>query len=50
MLIPYLVADVEEHLHLNGPGLYMLSDLYDEPAITAVVEVITAVEQAKAAA
>jgi hypothetical protein len=50
MLIPYLVADVEEHLHLNGPGLYKLSEPYYEPSITAVVEVITAVEKAKATA
>jgi hypothetical protein len=50
MLIPYRVADVEEHLHLNDPGPYKLSEPCYEPSITAVVEVITAVEQAKAAA
>ncbi len=45
-----LVADVEDHLHLNGPWKYKLSDLYDEPAVTAAVENISAEEHAKAAA
>jgi transposase len=48
--LPDLVADVEEHLHLNGPWKYQLSDLYDESAITASVENIAAAEHAKAAA
>ena len=48
--LPNLVADVEEHLHVNGPWLYKLSDLYYEPAITAAVEQITAAEQCKVAA
>jgi hypothetical protein len=39
---PDLGADVEDHLHLNGPWTYQLSDLYDEPAVTAVVEKISA--------
>jgi hypothetical protein len=45
-----LVADVEDHLHLNGPWKYQLSDLYYEPAITAAVENIADEERAKAAA
>jgi putative transposase len=36
-----LVADVVEHLHVNGPWRYNLSDIYDEPAVTAAVERIT---------
>jgi transposase len=48
--LPDLVADVEDHLHLNGPWKYKLSDLYDEPAVTAAVENISAEEPAKAAA
>jgi putative transposase len=48
--LPDLVADVEDHLHLNGPWKYKLSDLYDEPAVTAAVENISAEEHAKAAA
>jgi putative transposase len=48
--LPDLVADVEDHVHLNGPWQYKLSDLYYEPAVTAVVENIAAEEQAKAAA
>jgi transposase len=48
--LPDLVADVAEHLELNGPWKYQLSELYDEPAVTAAVEKIAAEEQAKAAA
>jgi putative transposase len=48
--LPDVVADVEDHLHLNGPWQYTLSDLYDDPAVTAVVEKIAAEERAKAAA
>jgi putative transposase len=48
--VPDLVADVEDHVHLNGPWTAQLSDLYDEPAITAAVENIAAEEHAKAAA
>ena len=32
------VADVIEHLHINGPWKYNLSDIYQEPAVTAAVE------------
>ena len=45
--LPDLVADVEDHLHLNGPWQYKLSDLYYEPAVTAAVEKIAAEEQRK---
>ena len=48
--LPDLVADVEDHVHLNGPWKYQLSDLSYEPAITAAVENIAAEEHAKAAA
>jgi hypothetical protein len=44
------VADVEDHLHLNGPWKYTLSELYDEPAVTAAVENIAAEAHAQAAA
>jgi putative transposase len=33
-----LVADVVEHLQGNGPWRYNLSDIYHDPAVTAVVE------------
>jgi hypothetical protein len=36
--LPPLVADVEDHLRLNGPWKDKLSDLYYEPAVTAAVE------------
>jgi putative transposase len=45
-----LVADVIEHLEVNGPWRYKLSDIYDDPAITAAVEKIAAEEHAKVAA
>jgi putative transposase len=48
--LPDLVADVEEHLQMNGPWQYKLSDLYYEPAVTAAVEQLAAEEQAKVAA
>jgi hypothetical protein len=48
--LPDLVADVEEHLDVNGPWLYKLSEIYDEPAVTAAVEKIAAEEHAKVAA
>jgi len=44
------VADVEEHLHVNGPWQYKLSELYYEPAITTAVEQIATAEQCKVAA
>jgi hypothetical protein len=33
-----LVADVVEHLHVNGPWPYKLSDIDDDPAVTAAVK------------
>jgi DDE superfamily endonuclease len=48
--LPDLVADVEEHLHVNGPWHSKLSQIYYEPAVTAVVEKIAAEEPSKAAA
>ncbi len=48
--LPDLVVDVEDHLHLNGPWKYKLSDLYFEPAVTTAVENIAAEEHAKVAA
>ena len=48
--LPELVADVEDHVRLNGPWQYKLSDLYYEPAVTAAVENIAAKEHAKVAA
>jgi hypothetical protein len=32
-----LVADVVEHLQVNGPWQYKLSDIYHEPAVTEAV-------------
>jgi transposase len=48
--LPTLVTAVEEHLQLNGPWKYQLSELDDEPAGTAAVDKIAAEEHAKAAA
>jgi transposase len=48
--LPELVADVEDHLHLNGPWKYRLADLYYEPVVTAAVEEMAAPEHAKVAA
>ena len=48
--LPDLVADVEDHLHVNGPWQYKLSDLYYEPAVTAAVTQIAAEEQTTVAA
>jgi putative transposase len=45
-----LVADVEEHLQVNGPWPYKLADIYYEPAVTAAVEKMTAEEQSNFAA
>ena len=48
--LPHLVADVEEHLHVNGPWPYRLSEIYYEPAVTIALEKFAAEEQAKGAA
>jgi putative transposase len=48
--LPDLVVDVEDHLRLNGPWNYKLSDLYYAPAVTAAVEKIAAEERVQVAA
>jgi transposase len=48
--LPDLVADVEDHLGLNGPWKYKLAALYYEPAVTAVVEYFAAEDHANVAA
>jgi hypothetical protein len=48
--LPDLVADVEDHVHLDGPWKYQLSDLYNKPAVTAAVARIAVEEYAAAAA
>jgi hypothetical protein len=40
---------MEDHLCLNGPWKYKLSDLHYEPAVTAAVENIAAEEHPKVA-
>jgi putative transposase len=45
-----VIGDVERHLRVNGPWLYKLSRLYQEPEVTAAVERLTAEAQAKSAA
>ena len=45
-----VIGDVERHLHANGPWLYKLSRLYQEPEVTAAVECIAAGAQARRAA
>ena len=45
-----VVGDVERPLCQNGPWLYKLSRLYDEPEVTAAVERITAAQHEKMAA
>lgn len=44
-----LVADVVEHLHVNGPWKYKLSDIYHAPAVSAAVERLV-IEKALASA
>ena len=41
-----LVGDVEQHLAVNGPWPYALSDLYYTPEVTAAVEALRAAETA----
>jgi hypothetical protein len=45
-----LVADVIEHLKVNGPWQYRLSAIYYEPEVTAAVQRLAAEERLKAAA
>jgi hypothetical protein len=42
----HLVHDVEQHLAVNGPWPYALSDLYYTPEVTAAVEALRAAETA----
>jgi DDE superfamily endonuclease len=48
--LPDLLTDVEDHVHLNGPWKYKLSDLYYEPLVTAAVENLACEAQTKVAA
>jgi transposase len=41
-----LVGDVKQHLQVNGPWRYALSDLYYTPEVTAAVEALRAAETA----
>jgi transposase len=45
-----VVRDVERHLQENGPWLYKLSQVYEEPEVLATVECIAAEQLAKIAA
>jgi hypothetical protein len=40
----HLVQDVKQHLQVNGPWPYVLSDLYYTPEVTAAVEALRAKE------
>jgi transposase len=40
----HLVQDVKEHLQINGPWPYALSELYYTPEVTAAVEALRAAE------
>jgi hypothetical protein len=40
----HLVHDVQQHLQVNGPWPYVLSDLYYTPEVTAAVEALRATE------
>ena len=46
--IRHLVEDVKQHLRVNGPWRYTLSELYDTPEITAAVAVLRAAQTAPA--
>jgi hypothetical protein len=48
--LPDLLADVDEHLPINGPWQFTLATLDDDPAVTTAVEKIAAAEHGKAAA
>jgi putative transposase len=45
-----LVGDVQQHVQVNGPWPYKLSQIYYEPAVTAAIEKLAAIEQLQAAA
>lgn len=42
----HLVQDVEQHLQVNGPWPYALSELYYTPEVTAAVQALRAAETA----
>jgi len=42
----HLVQDVKQHLRVNGPWRYALSELYYTPEVTAAVEALRAAESA----
>jgi transposase len=42
----HLVQDVKEHLHVNGPWPYALSDLYYTPEVTVAVQALGAAQTA----
>ncbi len=44
-----LVGDVEQHLAVNGPWPYRLSELYYTPEVTAAVEALKAADIAQEA-
>jgi len=44
----HLVRDVEQHLQVNGPWPYTLSDLYYTPEVTAAVQALIAAETTQA--
>jgi transposase len=43
----HLVQDVKQHLQVNGPWAYALSELYYTPAVTAAVQALRAAETAQ---
>jgi transposase len=45
-----LVRDVERHLQANGPWLYRLSRIYEEPEVTTAVERMAAKQPSQIAA
>jgi len=45
-----LAKDVERHVQENGPWQYKLSQLYEAPEVTAMVEHIAAEQRPKVAA
>jgi hypothetical protein len=44
-----VVADVQEHLHVNSPWQYKLAAIYYEPTVTAAIENIVAKELLRSA-
>ena len=41
----HLVQDVKQHLRVNGPWRYALSEIYYTPEVTAAVEALHAADQ-----